>query len=84
MEKLKMKKNFDPVNSPEHYTSGKFECIDVMEDVFGEEAVKDFCICNAFKYLYRFKKKNGVEDIKKARWYIDHYIKIEGREDEPF
>ena len=31
-----------------------------------------FCLCNAFKYLWRYKNKNGAEDIKKARWYLDY------------
>ena len=67
----------DNVNHPSHYT-GKFECIDVMIETQGVEAVKNFCICNAFKYLYRHNGKNGVEDLKKARWYIDKYIELEG------
>ena len=66
----------DNVNHPGHYESGKFECIEVMEETQGTEAVLDFCICNAFKYLYRHKRKNGLEDIKKAKWYIDKYIEI--------
>ena len=71
----------DVVNHPSHYESGKFECIEVMEEVMGVEAVKNFCICNAFKYLYRHKRKNGLEDIKKAKWYLDHYIKLSEGED---
>lgn len=67
----------DMVNHPAHYESGQFECIDVMLETQGKEAVKDFCICNAFKYLYRHRRKNGVEDIKKARWYIDKLIELE-------
>lgn len=70
----------DNVNHPGHYESGKFECIEVMEETQGTEAVLDFCICNAFKYLYRHKRKNGLEDIKKARWYLDKYIEIVQRE----
>lgn len=70
----------DMVNHPVHYESGKFECIDVMLETQGEEAVKDFCILNAFKYLYRHRRKNGVEDIKKAKWYLDKYIEIENKE----
>ena len=70
----------DNVNHPRHYESGNFECIDVMEETQGTEAVLDFCICNAFKYLYRHKRKNGIEDIKKARWYINKYIEITERE----
>ena len=65
----------DNVNHPEHYT-GKFECIEVMIETQGIDAVLDFCICNAFKYLYRHRKKNGIEDLKKARWYIDKYLEI--------
>lgn len=67
----------DPVNHPAHYETGKFECIEVMEEVFGTEAVKDFCICNAFKYLWRHKHKNGLEDLKKAVWYLNKVIGLE-------
>lgn len=69
----------DNVNHPGHYESGKFECIEVMEETQGTEAVMDFCICNAFKYLYRHNRKNGLEDIKKARWYLDKFIELEER-----
>ena len=80
-----MGKVFDIVNQPEHYTAGKYECIEVMEDVFGTEAVKDFCLCNAFKYLWRNKRKNGVEDLKKAVFYINRLITLTERDDEiPF
>lgn len=66
----------DNVNHPAHYESGQFECIDVMLETQGAEAVKDFCICNAFKYLYRHRRKNGSEDIAKAKWYLDKYLEI--------
>lgn len=65
----------DPVNRPAHYTSGGIECIDAMQEAFGVEAVKDFCLCNAFKYLWRHRQKNGVEDLKKARWYLNRLIR---------
>ena len=68
---------FDMVNYPPHYCTGKFECIDVMTEIFGAEAVQNFCLCNAFKYLYRTNRKNGIEDIKKAQWYINKYIELE-------
>lgn len=64
----------DPVNRPAHYTSGGIECIDAMQAAFGADAVKDFCLCNAFKYLWRHRNKNGVEDLKKARWYLNRLI----------
>ena len=69
----------DSVNHPSHYETGKFESIEVMEETQGAEAVKNFCICNAFKYLYRHVNKNGLEDIKKARWYLDKYIELSER-----
>ena len=67
----------DPVNHPAHYTSGGIECIDAMQAAFGAEAVKDFCLCNAFKYIYRSQRKNGREDIEKAQWYLDKYIELD-------
>ena len=65
------------VNHPEHYNDGGFECIDVMEAVYGKEAVDSFCICNAFKYLWRAGKKDGnskSQDLQKAKWYIDRSL----------
>lgn len=67
----------DPVNHPMHYDSGKFECIEVMRDVFGGEAVEDFCVCNAFKYLWRCREKNGYEDIAKAIWYLNKMLEMD-------
>ena len=67
----------DNVNHPSHYETGKFECIDVMVETQGVEAVKAFCICNAFKYLYRHKNKNGTEDVKKAIWYLNKLVDLE-------
>ena len=64
------------VNHPGHY-QGKHECIDVMRAMFGDEAVKGFCKCNAFKYRFRADKKNGAEDIKKAEWYEDYLFRME-------
>lgn len=66
----------DPVNHPSHYETGKYECIDVMIETQGAEAVKAFCVCNAFKYLYRHSYKNGDEDIKKAIWYLNKYLEL--------
>ena len=66
----------DIVNHPSHYESGKFECIEVMLETQGKEAVMNLCLGNAFKYLYRHNRKNGIEDILKARWYIEKYIEL--------
>lgn len=64
----------DNVNHPSHYELGKYQCIDVMDEVFGEEAVNNFCLLNAFKYLWRSNRKNGLEDLQKARWYLNRLI----------
>ena len=71
----------DNVNYPSHYETGKFECIEVMQEVFGTEAVQNFCVCNAFKYLYRHRRKNGKEDIEKAQWYINKYLELEEKDE---
>lgn len=58
------------------------ECIDEMILIFGIEAVKNFCLCNAWKYRYRAADKNGVEDLKKADWYINKYAELQKRDKE--
>ena len=66
----------EKVDHPAHY-QGKNECIDVMTAMFGKEAVKAFCKCNAYKYRFRAAMKNGAEDIKKAEWYETELINLE-------
>lgn len=69
----------DNINHPAHYEgSTSLECIDVMEIAFGADAVGNFCLCNAFKYLWRYKHKGGAEDVQKAEWYLNHYSDIVG------
>ena len=64
--------SFDTVNRPEHYVGANgMECIDVIE-AFGLD--RDFCLANACKYILRHAKKNGVEDLKKAVWYLNRAI----------
>ena len=64
--------NKEKVNHPDHYNNGEYEVMDVIEDAgFGE----GFCLGNALKYILRAKhKENYVEDLKKAKWYIDYII----------
>lgn len=71
----------DNVNRPAHYAVGKYECIDVMIEVFGVEAVKNFMVINSFKYIWRMNQKNGVEDAEKAVWYLNRYVKLEKGDD---
>ena len=68
-----MSNTVDNVNNPKHYEGHtSLECIECMRVAFGEEAVYHFCLCNAFKYLWRYKNKNGAEDIDKAKWYLNY------------
>lgn len=63
----------DPVNHPSHYTDGKIEVIDFIED-----KKLGFCLGNAVKYIARAGKKDPtkeVEDLEKARWYLERRIK---------
>lgn len=70
----------DNVNHPLHYTSGKIECIDALEAATnGLEGIEAFCTANAIKYLWRWKYKNGVEDLRKSIWYINHLIEHLGQ-----
>lgn len=68
----------EQVDHPVHY-QGSVECIDVMQDAFGREKLMDFCLLNAFKYLYRCEKKSDtpVEDIRKADWYLQKWLALE-------
>lgn len=68
---------FDYVNHPPHYETGKFECIDVMKETQGVEATQNFCVCNALKYVYRHNMKNGIEDLKKAIWYLNKAVELD-------
>lgn len=62
----------DNVNHPAHYTSTKIE----TQDKLTPEAFEGFCVGNVLKYLTRYRQKNGVEDLKKARWYLDKIIGV--------
>ena len=61
--------DFDAVEHPQHYNSSPsgVEAIQICEH-------ESFCIGNAFKYLLRYKHKNGEEDLRKAVWYINREI----------
>ena len=68
--------NIDMVNHPVHYTQGGIECIDCIKSAtVGKVGIEAFCVGNAIKYLFRYEEKNGIEDVKKARWYIDRLIR---------
>ena len=63
------------VNRPAHYTAGRIECIDAMEAaVTGLEGMDAVLTAQVLKYLWRWKKKNGVEDLRKDEWYLRRLI----------
>ena len=67
----------EQVNHPAHYNDYDVEVIEMMERIFGHEAVINFCRLNAFKYRMRAGHKDGnslTQDLNKERWYLD-YIK---------
>ena len=82
MDKDDINQNFDNVNHPQHYQSKNgLEVIDVIDaftdGLTGMEAV---CTGNALKYICRWKNKNGIEDIKKAIWYLNKLIEVKENE----
>lgn len=72
------------VNHPEHYTYSGMECIDAIEAATqGLTGFEGYCIGNAIKYLWRWKKKGGAEDLQKAIWYIVRVSEKDGIHDAP-
>lgn len=67
----------DPVTRPSHYRQGKIECIDCIESaVTGLAGFEGMLTGNTIKYLFRWKFKNGLEDLKKAQWYLGRLIAL--------
>lgn len=69
--------SYEKINAPAHYNGT--DCIENMRKLYGDEAVKHFCICNAYKYRYRAGHKPGEEsstDLQKAKWYEDYAVKM--------
>lgn len=63
----------DAINHPAHYTQGGVECIDAISAATGD-SISDFLTGNVIKYVWRYRHKNGLEDLKKARFYLDCLI----------
>jgi len=74
--------NVDMVNSPPHYNESGIECIDAISAATGE-GFEYYLQGNIMKYLWRYRYKNGTEDLKKASWYLDKLItEVEGYYDD--
>ena len=65
----------DMVNSPRHYNESGIECIDALEAMLGD-GFEPYLQGNISKYLWRYKYKNGLEDLKKAQWYLNKLIGV--------
>lgn len=71
------KYNTDNVNHPGHYANScSIECIDAMQATFGIKDLAKYCVINAYKYLWRYKNKNGKEDLNKAEWYLNKFDEL--------
>ena len=69
---------FDPVEKPVHYAAGSVECIDAIEAQLTPEEFRGYLKGNIAKYMWRERKKGGKESLKKARWYLNKLIDLDG------
>jgi hypothetical protein len=65
----------DMVNSPPHYNQQGIECIEAIEAACGD-GFEYYLQGNIMKYLWRYRYKNGSEDLKKAHWYLEKLIEV--------
>lgn len=65
----------EKVNHPSHYL-GNVEVIDYIEDKLSFDQFEGYLVGNVIKYLSRYQKKNGLEDLKKGRWYLNKLIEV--------
>ena len=68
-------KKIDLVNSPPHYNQQKVECIDAIQSAT-DDGFEFYLQCNILKYIWRYRYKNGVEDLQKAQWYLNKLIEV--------
>ena len=73
----------DPVTNPAHYADnfGGIQCIDAIETSMSTEEFKGFLKGNVQKYVWRYSQKNGAEDLKKAKWYLERLIALREMEE---
>lgn len=71
-----MPEKSDSVNCPPHYNQGGIECIDAIKSSLSPEGFQAYLKASSMKYLWRYEHKNApVEDLRKARWFLDRLIK---------
>ena len=71
----------DNVNHPSHYL-GNVEVIDYIQDKLTVDQFEGYLVGNVIKYMSRYQKKNGLEDLKKGRWYLNKLIEVKENEEE--
>ena len=64
----------DMINNPNHYNAGSIECIEAIKASMSTEAYAGYLRGNVQKYVWRYEYKNGVEDLRKAQWYLSTLI----------
>tara|TARA_R110000824_G_scaffold27933_2_gene94278 strand:+ start:1328 stop:1645 length:318 start_codon:yes stop_codon:yes gene_type:complete len=76
---MKYNKDDDMVNHPKHYNESGIECIDALAAMLGD-GFQSYLQGNIAKYLWRYRYKNGIEDLKKAEWYLRKLIEVTDNE----
>ena len=69
----------DNVNHPKHYLKGGLECIQVIKAQLTPEQYKGYLYGNVLKYMWRWPEKNGIEDLRKAKHYLEWLIEEVGK-----
>ena len=64
----------DNANHPDHYNTAKIEAIECIRAALSDDELRGFIKGNVLKYLWREQHKGGIEDIKKAKWYLSYYL----------
>jgi hypothetical protein len=67
----------DPINNPKHYHKNGIDVIAFSELQFSEDELKGFYRINCLKYVTRYDRKNGIEDLKKAHFYLNKLMELE-------
>lgn len=75
-QQMERYREVEPDNiNPNHYRQGEIECIDAIKAAtVHKTGIEAVCTANAIKYLWRYESKNGLEDVKKAQWYINRLV----------
>tara|TARA_B100001287_G_C22500800_1_gene443565 strand:- start:435 stop:779 length:345 start_codon:yes stop_codon:yes gene_type:complete len=73
---IELEKERDMVNNPKHYNTGEIECIDAIDSMLTSEEFIGYLRGNSLKYRWRFRYKNGTEDLKKAEWYEKKLLEL--------